>query len=155
MGMRLRGGTALADGVITASLAAQGLKTSASPTATGMVAQGAVDSRPQLNQSRRTAELAEFNRLSETAFDGWPATPVHTNRGRVLERAALQPQILPVDGRREVKPAVVVGQFHLGQAIAAQIDLKAQRIPASLVRILEVGPHRQHGASAHEQRERF
>src|SRR6266581_1432078 len=113
MGMRLRGGTALADGVITASLAAQGLKTSASPTATGMVAQGAVDSRPQLNQSRRTAELAEFNRLSETALDGWPATPVHTNRGRVLERAALQPQILPVDGRREVKPAVVVGQLHL------------------------------------------
>src|SRR5947209_11571396 len=96
---------------------------------------GAIDSRPQLTQSRRTAELAEFNRLSETAFDGWPATPVHTNRGRVLERAALQPQILPFDGRREVKPAVVVGQLHLGQGIAAQIDLKAQRIPASLVRI--------------------
>ena len=80
--------------------------------------------------------------MSETAFDGWPATPVHTNRGRVLERAAVQPQIFPVDGRREVEPAVVVGQLHLGQAIAAQIDLKAQRIPASLVRILEVGPHR-------------
>src|ERR1700674_1028829 len=109
----------------------------------------------QLTHTGRKAGLAEFNRLSETAVEGWPAAPVHTNRGHVLERAALQLQILPADGRREVEPAVVVGQLHLGHAIAAQIDLEAERIPASLVRVLEVGSDWQHSAGPDKKRQRL